>query len=163
MRRPLLLSLGLLSTSMLCHASNNCPWLNEATASGLLGGEATGEFTGASATAPAICTFTEKDGAVSRTLRITVQVEPDYKAVLKSAEEACGADALALQAIGNEAISCASDDRKGALGQRVVGRVRDQVFTIAITASAKGDPLLTRPILRAKIYTAAEQVSGNLF
>jgi hypothetical protein len=163
MFRLLTLSLVALFSSALCHAKNNCPWLNEATASGLLGGDAIGEFTDASTSAPAVCTFTEKDGAASRILRITVEVTPDYVAKLKSAEQSCGADAAAIQAIGNEAISCAADDRKGALGERVVGRVRDQVFTIAITASAKGDLLLTRPILKTKIYTAAEQVAGNLY
>jgi hypothetical protein len=68
-----------------------------------------------------------------------------------------------LRAIGNEALSCAADDRKGGIGERVVGRVRDQVFTITISSTLKNDPGLNRDVLRSKIYTAAEQVSGNLF
>jgi hypothetical protein len=68
-----------------------------------------------------------------------------------------------LKAIGNEALICAADDRKAGMGERIVGRVRDQVFTITIASSVKNDPILTRDILKTRIYTAAEQVSGNLF
>jgi hypothetical protein len=157
------LLLTLVFLPALCQAKNNCPWINEATASGLLGGDAVGEFTEASAGQPAVCTFTEKDTTETRTLRVTVLVTPDFDASYRSAGQACGADAAPLQAIGNQATVCAADDRKGALGERVVGRVRDQVFTITLSASLKGDPLLTREALKVRIYTAAEQVSGNLF
>jgi hypothetical protein len=68
-----------------------------------------------------------------------------------------------MQAIGNEATSCAADDRKGTLAARAVGRVRDQVFTITISTTLKGDSELTRDVLKSRIYTAAEQVAGNLF
>jgi hypothetical protein len=157
------LLLGLICIPTFCQAKNNCPWINEATASGLLGGDAVGEFTEASAGQPAICNFIEKDAAVTRTLRITVLVTPDFNAGLRSAAQACGVDSASIQAIGNQALICAADDRKGALGERIVGRVRDQVFTITLSASLKGDLLLTREALKARIYTAAEQVSGNLF
>jgi hypothetical protein len=68
-----------------------------------------------------------------------------------------------LRAIGNEALICAADEDKKRMGERVVGRVRDQVFTITISTSLKNDPVLTSDELRSRIYTAAEQVSGNLF
>ena len=77
--------------------------------------------------------------------------------------QGCGADVAPLKAIGNEALVCAADDRKAGIGERVVGRVRDQVFTITIASTLKNDPLMTRDVLKVKIYTAAEQVSGNLF
>ena len=77
--------------------------------------------------------------------------------------QSCGADVSPLKAIGNEATACAADDRKGVMGERVVGRVRDQVFTIAISSTLKNDPILTREALKTRIYTAAEQVAGNLF
>jgi hypothetical protein len=157
------LLLGLACVPAFCQAKNNCPWINEATASGLMGGDAIGEFTDASAGQPAVCTFTQKDTTVIRTLRVTVLVTPDFDAGYRSAAQTCGADAAPLQAIGNQATVCAADDRKGALGERVAGRVRDQVFTITLSTSLKGDPLLTREALKARIYTAAEQVSGNLF
>ena len=49
------------------------------------------------------------------------------------------------------------------MGERLVGRVRDQVFTITISTTLKNDPILTRDEIKSRIYTAAEQVSGNLF
>jgi len=157
---PLLLVIGM---PALCHAKNNCPWINEATASGLLGQDAVGEFTDASAALPAVCTFTGKDPVAPRTLRITVLVTPKFDAGYRTALQACGADAAPIQAIGNQAVVCNADDRKGPLGERVVGRVRDQVFTITMNTTLKADPLFTRPALKTRIYTAAEQVSGNLF
>ncbi len=41
--------------------------------------------------------------------------------------------------------------------------MRDQVFTIVLSSRVKKNPLLTRDALKARIYTAAEQVAGNLF
>ena len=154
---------ALLAMPALGHAKNNCPWMNEATATGLLGGEAVGEFTAAANGQPAVCVFSEKDAAAARTLRISVMAEADGAAGLKAAEQTCGTEAAPIQAIGNEAMICSADDRKGPLAERVVGRVRDQVFTITMGSSIKGDLLFTRAVLKTKIYTAAEQVSGNLF
>jgi len=161
--RVALPGLCLIVLCTICQAKNNCAWINEATASGLLGGDAEGAFTEASAGEPAVCTFIQKSAGATRTLRVTLELAPDGHARLESAALACGTDATSLKAIGNEAMMCAADDRKGGLGERVVGRVRDQIFTITISTSLKGDPLLTRETLKAKIYTAAEQVSGNLF
>jgi hypothetical protein len=77
--------------------------------------------------------------------------------------QSCGSDAAPLKAIGNSATVCSADERKGRLGERVVGRVRDQVFTITLQTTLKGDSTMTRDALRSNIFTAAEQVSGNLF
>jgi hypothetical protein len=77
--------------------------------------------------------------------------------------QACGSNAEVLNAIGNEAVYCAADSRRGEIGERAVGRVRDQVFTIVLNTKAKQEPVLTRDALKARIYTAAEQVAGNLF
>jgi hypothetical protein len=144
-------------------ASNNCAWLSEATASGLLGGDAVGAFTDATAGQPAVCVFTSEEQGARRTLRVTVEVTGDAHARLATEERSCGSDAAPLRAIGNEAVACAADDRKGGRGERAVGRVRDQVFTITISSSLRDDPILTRDALKTRIYTAAEQVSGNLF
>lgn len=169
LRRGLRLSAGLrvlaiaacmLTLAKAGHAANNCPWLTEATASGLLGGDATGTFTAAAASQPAVCVFTYEGAGAKRTLRITVEVTPDTHARVTAAAQSCGSDAAPLKAIGNEAIGCSADDRKG---ERAVGRVRDQLFTITIGAAAKGDTVLTHEALQAKLYTAAEQVAGNLF
>jgi hypothetical protein len=145
------------------HAANNCAWINEATASGLLGGDAVGEVSEAVSGQPTVCTFTQMTAGGKRTLRLTVEVAGDPRSRLAVIEQSCGADASPLKAIGNEALVCAADDRKTGIGERVVGRVRDQVFTITIASTLKNDPLMTRDVLKVKIYTAAEQVSGNMF
>ncbi len=162
-RRFVLLALGLLMLPSAAKAANDCPWLNEATAGGLLGADAVGTFTKATPGQPAVCMFTSEEQGVRRTLRITVEVVPDTHQRLAHEEQVCGSDAAPLKAIGNEAIGCAADDRKGGPGERALGRVRDQLFTISILSTLKNDPSLTRDALTAKIYTAAEQVAGNLF
>ena len=144
------------------HAANNCAWLNEATASGLLGGDAVGDVSGA-AGEPTVCMFTQMTAGVKRTLRIAVEIATDPHARVGVLAQSCGADAAPIKAIGNEALVCAADDRKAGLGERVVGRVRDQVFAITIASSLKNDPVLNRDALKSRIYTAAEQVAGNLF
>jgi hypothetical protein len=159
----MLLAVSLLAGARHAHAANNCAWLNEATASGLLGGDAVGESTAPAAGQPATCTFTQNDAGVKRTLRITVEVTPNAHARVSEITQGCGADLSPLKAIGNEATACAADDRKGMMGERVIGRVRDQVFTITIGSTLKNDPVLTREALKSRIYTAAEQVAGNLF
>jgi len=159
----MLVGLVLLGISALCHATNNCAWINEATVSGLLGGEAVNVFTESDAGRPAVCLFTYDGAGVKRTLRVTVEIATDPHVRLGVVAEACGNSGAALRAIGNEAMICDADERKGVLGERVVGRVRDQVFTITLGSTLKGDPLLTRYELQSRIATAAEQVAGNLF
>lgn len=153
----------LLAAVVSARAANNCPWLNEATASGLLGGEAVGAFEAASSVQPAVCTFTERIGSASRTLQIRVETTPDFAARLKSLEKACGPDIAPLAAIGNEAVTCSAGDPGKRTGERAIGRVRDQVFLIQIGSSLRRDPILTRENLVIRIHSAAEEVSGNLF
>jgi hypothetical protein len=157
-----LLAIVLVALPVRSLADNHCAWLNEATASGLLGGDAVGDLS-APAGQPTVCTFTQMTDGVKRTLRISVEVTPEAHARVSALAQGCGADASPLKAIGNEAIACVADDRKGVMGERMVGRVRDQVFTIAISSTLKNDPILTREALKTRIYTAAEQVAGNLF
>jgi hypothetical protein len=153
----------LLVVPRFCSAANNCPWLTESTAGGFLGGDAVGTYTAAAAGQPAVCLFTYDGQGMKRTLRLTLEVTPDFAAHLAANEKACNADSWALKAIGNEAIACEADDRKAGPGAKALGRVRDQVFTITISSSQKADPEFTRDALKSKIYTAAEQVAGNLF
>jgi len=161
--RFVLMGVLLMNLTTLCQAKNSCAWLNEATASGLLGGDVVGNFAEATQDNPAVCTFVRQGAGFTRTLRITVEVTADATARLAEVAKVCGAGATPLKAIGNQALVCPADERKGTMGERVVGQVRNQIFTITMTGTLKGDPLLTRGELKARIYTAAEQVSGNLF
>jgi hypothetical protein len=157
------------------HAANTCPWLTEATAGGLLGGTAVGSYTAATATAdaatpptvemnqPGTCVFTDKEGAGMRELTITMEVSPDAHAKLAGMMQACGASSQLLQAIGNEAAVCAMDAHRKSVSERVVGRVRNQIFTITLHTTLSDDPVLNTSSLMTKIYTASEQVAGNLF
>lgn len=159
-----LLGFGLIGMPAVCKAANTCPWINEATASGILGGDAVGELTGGLDNGgTAVCEFTQQGDGFKRTLQITVELAPDSHSRLSTIEQSCGSDAVPLKAIGNEALVCAADDRKSGQGERVVGRVRDQVFTITIKTTMKADPILTRMELKSRVTAAAEQVSGNLF
>ena len=155
--------LGLFGLPTACKAANNCPWINEATASGLLGGEAVGAVTGLDSGGTAICQFTQKGDGFERTLSVTVERAQNAHVRLSTIAQGCGSRAVPLKAVGNEALVCVADDRKTGQKERVVGRVRDQVFTITITTTLKADPILTREELTARINVASEQVSGYLF
>jgi hypothetical protein len=158
-----LFAVSLISATSVAQAANNCKWINEATSGGLLGGDAVGEITPEVPGQPIVCTFTQMTDGGKRSLRIEVEIAGDPHARMTAIAQSCGPDATPLKAIGNEALICAADDRKVGMGERIVGRVRDQVFTIIMTSTLKNDPILTRDILKTRIYTAAEQVSGNLF
>jgi hypothetical protein len=55
-------------------------------------------------------------------------------------------------------------DTKGHIyGEQVIGRVRDQIFTVTITTSARRDPSMPREALEEKTRNIAEQVAGALF
>ncbi len=155
--------LSLVGLPSAADAANNCPWLTEATASGLIGAEAVGSFTAAYGAQPAVCTFVQKGDGMTRTLTIVVELATDAHTRMTAIAQACGAGAATLNAIGNEAVYCAADLRRGELGERAIGRVRNQVFTIDLNTTLKEDPILTRDALKTRIYTAAEQVAGNLF
>jgi hypothetical protein len=112
-------------------AANSCAWINEATASGFLGGDAVGEVSVTAAAKRTVCTFTQRSAGVMRTLQVTVELSADPHERLGAIARICGTDVAQLTAIGKEAFVCAINNRKIVQGERVVGRVRDQVFTIA--------------------------------
>jgi len=127
----------------LCSAEQTCPWLNAATAGGVLGGAATATVN------KGACEFTAPEGK----LRIFVSTAPEAAEQFARAKAKCGKNGKVLPAIGNEAVACPAGH-----SERVVGRVRDQVFTITVTM--KGTE---RTALFDKGRFVAEEVSGNLF
>jgi len=146
------------------HAANDCPWLNEATASGVLDGGAVGVYVPAANGKGAVCAFVAAGVDAKRTLRITVEsgvAAPRFR--LAAMEAACEGRGTPLDAIGNEAIVCRARVRGGERSEFVAGRVRDQIFTVTLVTSRKDDPVLTDKMLRMHITVASEQVSGNLF
>lgn len=157
------LAMALVGAALPARAANTCPWMNEATASGLLGAEATGSFTAAAAQQPASCVFTENSPGITRTLTITMEINQDWSGRMRDLLRECHDAPDAMRAIGNEAQTCVVMRPRGAHAELVVGRVRDQVFSIAIGTTVKNDPVLRPDELQNRIAVAAEQVAGNLF
>ena len=115
----------------------SCPWLNAATAAGVLGGDVKSQITEDS------CLFAHG----SSELRIEVKtVNLPYK-------PDCSPNPTALRAIGNEAVAC---EKPGS--DQVAGRVRDRAFFVRLTSND-----FSRIALREKVHSVAEQVAGILF
>jgi hypothetical protein len=143
-----------------CHAENLCPWINKATAFGVLGASEEAP-TATSQISSTTCSFVYRDGDITRELRVTVEQAKDPGQAFIVHKARCGVDVSPLRAIGNEAVMCAAD-QKGR-GESVIGRVRDNIFAIDISTSSKSDPPMSHESLTQKAGLVAEQVSGNLF
>lgn len=152
-----------LAGSLTARAANNCPWFNEASASSILDGNAVGQYTPAAAGQLATCRFTETAGGKTRELVITVETATKPHDQLMALRSGCADTSAPLASIGNEALQCAMAANDTSHGERVIGRVRDQVFTIAISTTAKQDASLGPHELAMRSIIVAEQVSGNLF
>jgi len=149
---------------MLCRAESICPWLNQATASGVLGGAASSSVETGS-TGQAVCAFHFQKGDTAYDLRIRVERMKDYSKEFDLYQKTCGSQKLPLAAIGNEATLCEIEGRKkkSAQGEQVVGRVRDRAFIVSVSTSGTNDRSMTRDVLKQKASGVAEQVAGALF
>ncbi len=147
-----------------CKAQNPCQWLNAATASGVLGGSATMEVNN-TGVGSGVCVFRFQDETQNNTLRISViKAERPENAgkEMMPYESKCTASGLPVKGVGNEAIMCASDSAKSN-GELVVGRVRDNIFTVVINAGAGDNPAAAKDDLEDKAQEIAKQVAGILF
>ncbi len=146
-----------------CHGQNLCPWLNVATASGVLDGPAiltvdkTDDHT-------ETCLFRSQTGSSADLLSISVTTVADLQNAdqeLVSHEKRCAASVVPLKAVGNEAVLCTADTARSR-GVQVIGRVRNRIFTVEIrTRSTRSEA--TRNLLEEKIEEVANQVAGVLF
>jgi hypothetical protein len=150
---------GLSLLSVTCSAQSVCPWLNAATAEGVLGGTVTAEVNNTG-----VCQFRLQNGAKNDVLHISV-IEGDSpeSAVKEMAlrKTSCTSSETQLKAVGNEAVLCASDIGSSR-GEQTVGRVRNRIFTVAISTDIAA-PEATRDILAARAEEIAKQVAGALF
>ena len=146
----------------LCQANTGCPWLNVATASGVLRSSESGTMATLSRGSREVCSFIYHDATASRELRITMEQVQDPSQAMTAYKARCSGASSPLQAIGNEAVTCAADT-KSQDGEQVIGLVRNQIFTVTITTSARNDPSMSRDELREKTRDIAEQVAGALF
>ncbi len=133
---------------VLAAAENRCPWLNNATAAGVLGGPVEATVT------PASCEFIRQTGGHSVFLRIEV-------APATAPPARCGPDAEPLKGIGNQAVACSYAGKPGSItvGEQVVGKVRDQAFLVRMGANDRS----MAKALRENTRKIAEQVAGILF
>lgn len=147
-------------TPAVCAASENCPWLNAATAAGALKGSVTFSVTRhGQDNADATCEFIHQEGAVLTSLRIEVDTLKDPTREFASYRTKCERDAAPLRAIGNEALVCSLRE-KNQFSEQVVSRVRERAFTVKMSSSVitpQGSEL------REKTEKIAEQVAGFLF
>ena len=172
-----------------CQAQQSCPWLNAATAGGILEGEVTMTVFDAHAKASSTqanevsnagpltadpltanysgddmtgvnCVFVRRGGPAVTGLRIGVRTVSESKKEFATDLKHCGVHATPMKAIGNEAVMCGDKAKSGERVEKVVGHVRNQIFSIRISTN---NPSITEALLREKIRIVAEEVAGNLF
>jgi hypothetical protein len=137
----------------ICAAQQKCPWLNAATAAGVLGGTVKATIT------PTACEFVRNEGSSESALRIEVE-DIAGPAEFASRAAKCGSGAAPLKAIGNEALACTFADKKDLMAEQVVGRVRNQAFLVRLSINNRS---VTAAALRERARKVAEQVAGFLF
>jgi hypothetical protein len=155
----LLLASLTLWAAAICQAKETCPWLNEATAAGFLDGTVT-----ANVTHPykdkddANCEFIHREGTIVTVLQIEVETMSDKQ--FPSYLGKCGANPQPVKAIGNQAVACTLNEKKGRYSELVIGRVRERAFVVRISSNTDES---TRETLRERAKRIAEQVAGFLF
>lgn len=140
---------------VLSFAQETCPWLDTATAAGILGGAVSTAVMDSKANSDeTTCTFIREEDAARQQILIRVRRITGGKTLSRCRSE------VPLRGIGNEAFACESKRRGKALAEQIVGRVRDRAFLVQ--ASARGSSIKPE-VLRGQAQRAAGQVSGNLF
>lgn len=157
----LLLGLAMLMPTV-CHGQTKCPWINEATARGILGGAVT-LTAKVSDHGAGVCEYSRQQGAVVLQLRVTVDIMTDIPKQFPTYLAQCPPKSPPLRAIGNEAVMCSIQSKGEPSSERVVGRVRDQAFVVSVSSSIQDDPSMTQEMRREKVSLVAEQVAGILF
>jgi hypothetical protein len=147
----------------ICQMNAGCPWLNVATATGVLKSKEHSPMATLIQGSRPACDFTYKDATAIRELKITVEETEGVGEALAAYKTRCVSSAKPLRGIGNEAVTCAVDNKGHSHGQQVVGVVRNQIFTVTILTDARKDPAMTREALEEKSRNIAEQVAGALF
>lgn len=142
-------------------AENTCPWLNNATASGILNGSASLKMRNTT-NGWSICLFRVQKQSSTNSLEIAVHPVKDMRKGLAHYLTQCTSPAIPLKGIGNEAEAC-SVRSEGIRRERVVGRVRDKLLIVSL--SVGGNNVLTRrkKLLEENAQGIAEQVAGVLF
>jgi len=164
---PILLLATAFFAPAFCHAQTpsaltKCPWLNEATARGILGGDVT-IFVKLNDQGAGVCKFTRQQGAATHELRISVDLMTDIPKQFPTHLAQCPPKSPAQPATGNEAVTCTTHTKENHYAELVVGRVRNQAFAASISSTVQDDLSMTPKERREKTNLLAEQVAGILF
>jgi hypothetical protein len=165
-----------------CNAQSKCPWLNAATAAGLLGGEVQlvvtppvdpGKSKGAGAAMyseqlrmdryDVSCDFSRKTDTGARTLSIVVKTMTDPGKEFASFLALCTGSTVAQKGIGNEAVQCVWKDNSHPGYEQVIARARDRAFVLTLHRDAASHPAPDSGELSPEARNVAEQVAGSLF
>jgi hypothetical protein len=163
-------------------AQARCPWLNAATAAGVLGGEVQTSVAapvdpGASkARGVAMypdqvrmdrfdvpCDFSRKVDSRVYKLSIAVRTMHDPEKDFASVLALCTGSTTPLRGIGNEAVQCIWKDDSHADDEQVIARVRDRAFVLTLHRDATAIAGGSRDGLRDDTRNVAEQIAGSLF
>jgi hypothetical protein len=156
-----ILFLVLLATRATHAAAQPCPWLNAATAAGVLEGAVTVSVTYFDQdNTDAACEFTHKANHAVRTLRIEVDTMKELTHDFPKYLAKCGPGAKPLKAIGNEAVVCSVPGKNGQATEQIVSRVRERAFIVDVLSNGS---TAERDANRDKAQKIAEQVAGFLF
>lgn len=156
--------IGALLLPVKCCAQAKCPWLNAATAAGVLGGEVKLSVTPPTNLGDVGCEFSLKSAAGIVALRIEVSTlnDPAYEfPVYRS--RSCVGTSFPLRAIGNEAYQCISTITHSGGEDKVIGRVRERAFTLTINRGITSPSTPKTSELNAETRNTAEQIAGGLF
>jgi hypothetical protein len=156
-----------ISVSPLGHADvTACPWLNHATAAGVLE-EPTIMSVDVASMDNSVCKFHSVQGGESIDLQIAVKMLGNSDMGFESYKKQCASTPTAIQSVGNEAYLCTiaseKDTAASIQSESVIGRVRSHVFTVTLSMETKSNPPLTKEDVENKIHSVAEQVAGSLY
>lgn len=154
---------GTFATPSRCLAEVQCPWLNAATAAGVLGGEVQANVAAQTPQGDTTCEFKRIEHSAVFELTIAVHTmalpSKDFATYLAR----CSGTAVSLKAIGNEAVQCVPSNGSGNGGEQIIGRVRDRAFVIDLKTSSTRQPTSSASGLSDEARNVAEQVAGALF
>ncbi len=158
------LVLGMLLAALVaasCHAETVCPFLNSATAGGILGFKVLVSVTAKNnSNDDATCEFTRESSEPLYVLRIEVRTMSQWRAEFPPFVAQCSPNAVALRGVGNEAVACSGTGKNGSRYDQVLSRIRERALLVRVTAADKHSAAAS---LREQSTKAAEEVAGNLF
>jgi hypothetical protein len=143
-----------------CRAQTRCPWLNAATAEGLLGTKVQMNIAPPTAQGDTTCEFSNEQNPTGSILRIVVHTMDAPSKEFASYVAQCNGTTVPLKAIGNEAVQCVLKDSSTTGEEQIIARVRERAFIFTVR---RNPPMPSKSGLREDTRNIAEQIAGSLF